>query len=135
MNLTLCSARCGQLHRQLKYGLEIGTDFVFHVCTTVRTADTLVKCSKKGQIILKKDYSKLKRRLNTMPIFVKKALEERGLMKDFYNRPPYQQNDYIGWIERAKRQETKEKRLSQMLDELEVGGVYMKMNHPASSKS
>ena len=66
---------------------------------------------------------------------LKQALEKRSLMKDFYNRPPYQQNDYIGWIERAKRQETKVKRLSQMLDELEAGGVYMKMNHPASSKS
>ena len=83
---------------------------------------------------MKRDYSKLTRHLNRMPKFVKQALEERSLMKDFYNRPPYQQNDYLGWIERAKRQETKEKRLSQMLNELEVGGVYMKMNHPASSK-
>lgn len=81
-----------------------------------------------------KDYSKLKRHLNKMPKYVKQALEERGLMQEFYNRPPYQQNDYIGWIERAKRQATKGNRLSQMLDELEVGGVYMKMNHPSSSK-
>jgi uncharacterized protein YdeI (YjbR/CyaY-like superfamily) len=82
-----------------------------------------------------KDYSKLKRQLNTMPNYVEKALQERGLTKDFYRRPPYQQNDYIGWIKRAKRQGTKAKRLSQMLDELERGGVYMKMDHPASSKS
>ena len=69
-----------------------------------------------------------------MPLYVKKALKERGLVEDFFSRPPYQQNDYIGWIERAKRVDTKEKRLSQMLDELEVGGIYMKMDHPASSK-
>ena len=83
----------------------------------------------------KKDHSNLKRQLNTMPNYVEEALEERGLTADFYRRPPYQQNDYIGWIERANRQETKGKRLSQMLDELERGGVYMKMDHPSSSKS
>lgn len=32
----------------------------------------------------------------------------------------------------AKRRETKEKRLDQMLDELEIGGVYMSMKHPGS---
>jgi len=54
-----------------------------------------------------------------------------GVYKD---RPAYQQNDYIGWISRAKRQETKDKRLSQMLDELEAGGIYMNMKHTASAK-
>jgi hypothetical protein len=43
--------------------------------------------------------------------------------------PPYQQNDYIGWITRAKRQETKEKRLAQMLVELERGDKYMNMDY------
>jgi uncharacterized protein YdeI (YjbR/CyaY-like superfamily) len=55
-------------------------------------------------------------------------------MDDYKKRPDYQQNDYIGWITRAKREETTQKRLSQMLDELEVGGIYMKMSHPPSSK-
>jgi uncharacterized protein with von Willebrand factor type A (vWA) domain len=32
------------------------------------------------------------------------------------------------------RNETKQKRLDQMLDELRRGGVYMKMNHPPSKK-
>ena len=31
------------------------------------------------------------------------------------------------WINNAKREDTKHKRLAQMLDELENGGVYMKM--------
>jgi uncharacterized protein YdeI (YjbR/CyaY-like superfamily) len=70
-----------------------------------------------------------------MPDFVKRALEVRGLMEDYRERPPYQQNDYIGWVTRAKRQSTKEKRLEQMLDELEIGGVYMNMPHPPSRKS
>jgi uncharacterized protein YdeI (YjbR/CyaY-like superfamily) len=79
--------------------------------------------------------SGLKRSINTMPEFVRQALEESGLMDDYKNRPAYQQNDYVGWINRAKQQDTKEKRLRQMLDELRVGGVYMKMSHPASKKS
>tara|TARA_B100001245_G_C22515934_1_gene260348 strand:+ start:333 stop:512 length:180 start_codon:yes stop_codon:yes gene_type:complete len=54
---------------------------------------------------------------------------------DYESRPAYQQNDYIGWIERAKRQETKEKRLQQMVDELKAGDVYMKMKHPAPRKN
>ena len=57
------------------------------------------------------------------------------MASDYESRPAYQQNDYIGWIERAKRQETKEKRLQQMVDELKAGDVYMKMKHPASRKN
>ena len=62
-----------------------------------------------------------------MPDFIRKALDSRGLMDAYNARPPYQRNDYIGWITRAKRIETQEKRLNQMLDELEKGGVYMNM--------
>ncbi len=80
------------------------------------------------------DFSKLKRPHQLMPDFVEKALNKAGLMDDFRNRPAYQQNDYLGWINRAKKQDTKNKRLEQMLYELEVGGVYMKMKHPASAK-
>jgi len=70
-----------------------------------------------------------------MPEFVKQAMETRGLVGDFEKRPAYQQNDYIGWINRARLEKTKLKRLDQMLDELEAGGVYMKMTHPPSRKS
>ncbi|QBF33843.1 YdeI/OmpD-associated family protein [Thalassococcus sp. S3] len=45
----------------------------------------------------------------------------------FDERPWYQRNDYLGWIKRAKREDTKLRRLNQMLDELETGNVYMKM--------
>ena len=48
-------------------------------------------------------------------------------MAAYRARPPYQRNDYLGWIDRAKRPETKARRLQQMLDELEQGDVYMKM--------
>ncbi|MCK7537754.1 MAG: YdeI/OmpD-associated family protein [Marinilabiliales bacterium] len=42
-------------------------------------------------------------------------------MDAYQSRPPYQQNDYIGWINRAKLESTKQKRLNQMLDELKKG--------------
>lgn len=84
---------------------------------------------------MNKDFSNLKRPRNEMPGFVMKALQESKLIKEFKLRPAYQQNDYIGWINRAKKQETKKKRLKQMLEELEKGGVYMNMKHPASAKN
>ena len=62
-----------------------------------------------------------------MPEFFRAALEARGLIDAYHARPPYQQNDYIGWIQRAKLEATKQKRLKQMLDELEQGGMYMRM--------
>jgi len=52
------------------------------------------------------DYSRLKRNLNPMADFVKEALLEENLMEKYLARPPYQQNDYLGWINRAKRPET-----------------------------
>ncbi len=54
-------------------------------------------------------------------------INTQGLMGAYLARPPYQQNDYIGWVTRAKLEATKQKRINQMLDELERGGVYMKM--------
>jgi uncharacterized protein YdeI (YjbR/CyaY-like superfamily) len=81
------------------------------------------------------DFSNLDRPRHPMPDFVRLTLENRGLMEAYAGRPAYQQNDYLGWINRAKRRETKEKRLNQMLDELEIGGVYMNMDHPPSRKS
>lgn len=63
-----------------------------------------------------------------VPDFIRSALTERGLLDAYRERPDYQQNDYIGWITRAKREETKQKRLAQMLDELEGGKLYMNMS-------
>ena len=79
----------------------------------------------------KPDFSNLQRPTHPMPDFVRAALEARGLMTLYERRPAYQQNDYLGWITRAKREETVQKRLAQMLDELERGDTYMKMNYHA----
>lgn len=62
-----------------------------------------------------------------MPDFIREALDQNNLMDAYRSRPPYQQNDYIGWITRAKLEATKQKRLNQMLDELRDGRVYMNM--------
>lgn len=80
------------------------------------------------------DYSRLKRKKHAIPEFVKISLDKNGLMKNYLERPAYQQNDYIGWINQAKTDATKKKRLHQMLVELEQGGIYMKMPHPPSAK-
>ena len=74
------------------------------------------------------DWSKLKRERLPMPNDVRERLEELDLMQAYRSRPPYQQNDYLGWIARAKRPATREKRIGQMLAELEKGDVYMKMD-------
>ncbi len=77
---------------------------------------------------------RLKRAVYEMPADVKLALEHRALRADYDHRPAYQRNDYLSWIIRAGRPEIRQKRLNQMLDELEKGGVYMRMDHPASKK-
>lgn len=63
-----------------------------------------------------------------MPDYIREALKKHKLMDAYHARPDYQQNDYIGWITRAKRDATKEKRLAQMLEELEGGKLYMNMS-------
>jgi uncharacterized protein YdeI (YjbR/CyaY-like superfamily) len=73
------------------------------------------------------DTSRMKRDIYPMPDDIRAVLDERGLVELYNARPAYQQNDYVGWIGRAKRPETRQKRINQMLEELEAGGVYMKM--------
>jgi uncharacterized protein YdeI (YjbR/CyaY-like superfamily) len=69
----------------------------------------------------------LVRERQPMPDFVRDAIKERKLTSKYEERPAYQRNDYLMWINNAKRDATKQKRLTQMLDELERGGVYMRM--------
>lgn len=73
----------------------------------------------------------LKRPLYDIPSYISEALISEGLEKAYWARPPYQRNDYIGWITRAKRQETIDKRLNQMLEELRSGTSYMGMKYNA----
>jgi len=69
----------------------------------------------------------LSRPQQPMPDDIAALLDERGLRTAYDARPPYQRNDYLGWIARAKRPVTREKRIAQMQSELAAGNVYMKM--------
>jgi len=78
--------------------------------------------------------SRATRPRHPMPAAVRQALTRSGLMAAYRARPPYQQNDYIGWIGRAKKPETRARRLSQMLDELAQGDRYMKMPYRSNRR-
>jgi uncharacterized protein YdeI (YjbR/CyaY-like superfamily) len=75
--------------------------------------------------------SRMKRERYPMPDFIRDALAAKKLTAAYDTRPPYQRNDYIGWITRAKLPETQQKRLAQMLEELAKGDVHMKMAYRA----
>lgn len=69
----------------------------------------------------------LKRPIHPMPADICARLKADGLRPAFDARPPYQRNDYLGWIALAKRPETRQKRIDQMCDELAGGRLYMKL--------
>jgi uncharacterized protein YdeI (YjbR/CyaY-like superfamily) len=60
-------------------------------------------------------------------------MRSRRLSARYQARPFYQRNDYIGWITRAVRADTRRRRLEQMLEELAAGDRYMKMKYRARS--
>jgi uncharacterized protein YdeI (YjbR/CyaY-like superfamily) len=59
-----------------------------------------------------------------MPGNVRAALAKRELTEAYEARPQYQRDDYLRWIATAVGPAAKQKRLEQMLDELERGGVF-----------
>jgi hypothetical protein len=59
-----------------------------------------------------------------MPGNVRAALDKRKLMDAYLARPDYQKGDYLKWIALAAGPAAKQKRLDQMLDELEKGNVF-----------
>jgi uncharacterized protein YdeI (YjbR/CyaY-like superfamily) len=67
-----------------------------------------------------------------MPDAIREALDARDLRGAYDARPPYQRNDYLGWIARARRPETQQKRLDIMLRELASGSGYMGLPYDAS---
>lgn len=75
------------------------------------------------------DFSKLKRQIHSMPKDIEDILNSENLMDSYRIRPAYQQNDYIGWITRAKKPETRTKRINQMICELQNGSLYMGMKY------
>ena len=73
------------------------------------------------------DTSRMKREIHEVPDWVTEAIKARGMADKYRARPAYQQNDYVGWITRAKLPATRQRRIQQMVDELGSGGLYMKM--------
>ena len=69
-----------------------------------------------------------------MPDDVAELLAQHRLRSNYDERPAYQRNDYLAWIARAKRPETRDKRVMQMFSELAEGGGYMGMRHPPSRR-
>ncbi|WP_247385555.1 MULTISPECIES: YdeI/OmpD-associated family protein [unclassified Bradyrhizobium] len=69
-----------------------------------------------------------------MPASLRAELKAADLTAAFRQRPAYQRNDYLHWIARGLRPETRRKRVNQMMDELAKGGVYMGMPHRPSRK-
>ena len=63
-----------------------------------------------------------------MPEDIAALLAKRRLQSAYAERPPYQRNDYLGWIARARRAETRQRRIEQMLEELAGSELYMKMS-------
>jgi len=70
----------------------------------------------------------LKRPIQPMPEFVKEALRDAYLSDSYDARPAYQRNDNLRWINSAKRDDTKRRRLSKMIAELKAGSGYMGMD-------
>jgi uncharacterized protein YdeI (YjbR/CyaY-like superfamily) len=74
-----------------------------------------------------------RRKRYAMPAAVRDALKRSRLESAYRARPSYQRNDYLMWISKAVRPETRARRIEQMLGELRRGNVYMKMKWRATS--
>lgn len=66
----------------------------------------------------------IKRKNQVLPAFIKNELVKQKVYESYTQRPPYQQRDYISWIERAKQAGTKLRRLQIMVTDLKTG-IYM----------
>ena len=75
------------------------------------------------------DFSRVKREIQKIPEDVLERLLQENLLTAYQQRPAYQQNDYLAWFSRAKQQQTRQKRIEQMLHELRDGHVYMRMRY------
>ena len=71
----------------------------------------------------------VKKSVLDLPGTIKNILLAEDVLEAYENRPFYQRNDYIHWITDAKREETRNKRIRQMLEELRAGNIYMNMEY------
>jgi hypothetical protein len=94
---------------------------------------TIVKSisEKKRRPGMPKKAASPRRERHHVPDLVLEALKKSKLFVAYESRPPYQQNDYVGWITSAKQPATQQRRLEAMLDELRKGNRYMRMPYKA----
>ena len=53
-----------------------------------------------------------------LPKELKKALQEKSLLSNYHNLPDSRKKRYIYWLESAKKDETKQRRIKKILDEI-----------------
>jgi uncharacterized protein YdeI (YjbR/CyaY-like superfamily) len=67
-------------------------------------------------------YAPPRKRSTATPAYIERALRKNAkARKEFENLPPHQRRYYIGWIDAAKKEETKQKRLAEALRVLAAG--------------
>ena len=67
-------------------------------------------------------YPPRKKRSAATPTYIEQALRKNAkARKEFEKLPPSQRRFYIGWIDSAKKEETKQRRLAEALRVLEAG--------------
>lgn len=109
---------------------------VIHLPNDRPLPETIIKAAvKQAAIAPGVDSKPAARPRETMPQFVSQELKARGLEAAYDARPPYQRNDYLSWINTAKQDTTKQRRLEQMLAELESGDKYMGMDYNSKKRS
>ncbi len=69
--------------------------------------------------------SALKRPVQPMPGDIAALLDASGLRAAYDARPPYQRNDWLAWIARAKQPATRQRRIDSMIADLDRGHGYM----------
>lgn len=87
----------------------------------VREAVALNKAGKRVKIPVSKDKTVV------IPSFIKKILEKEKLLEKYQAQIYSYRKGYIRWVEEAKHEETKQKRIAIMLKELREGKYYMGM--------
>ncbi len=122
--------RCSKGTVQFPYDKPLPLELIGEMVRfRVTEQEALAKEKKAGKV-----QEKTLRPRYPMPEDVMAELQKEGLAETYDARPPYQRNDYIGWITRARRPETRRKRINQMVDELRSGDAYMGMAY-SSKKS
>jgi len=91
----------------------------------IKEAVQLNEAGKQVKISVSKDKTVV------IPPYIKKVLQREGLLEKYNQQIYTYRKGYAQWIEGAKRQETKDKRMRQMIRELKERKVYMGM--PRSS--